>query len=217
MRAKLSVRATFAALSPAGSLWVGLRIASGAGEAVGRGAVEIDLSSGRAIEHRPLRPEEHASPEALPLPANLTDILFDGSDTWYTSIGGISRWQEGQLRTWSENEGLASELVHAIGRGPDGALWAGTSQGLVRFDGKDWRPLGSSEIAARGIATDGKRRVWIATSKGLRMLEPTPAPATVDPDQAPVILPGDMRDVTVDRQGRVWAMSSTTIALVADR
>jgi hypothetical protein len=242
MRAKQTLKATFAAMSPAGALWVGLRVSTGAGEGVGRGAVEIDLASGRAIEHRPMRAEEHASPEALPLPANLTGILFEGGDTWYASIGGISRWQEGQLRTWSENEGLASELVHAIGRGADGALWAGTSQGLVRFDGKDWRPLGTSEIAARGIATDGKGRVWIATSKGLRVVERAPglapperegaaarrdepaaatlAPATattVDPDHAPVIVAGDMRDVTVDRSGRVWAMSTTTIALVVER
>jgi hypothetical protein len=45
----------------------------------------------------------------------------------------------------------------------------------------------------------------------------TAAAPSVDPDRAPVIVSGDMRDVTVDRQGRVWAMSTTTIALVADR
>ena len=47
----------------------------------------------------------------------------------------------------SGREGLTSELVHTIGRGAEGALWAGTSQGLVRFDGKDWRPLGKAELA----------------------------------------------------------------------
>jgi hypothetical protein len=258
-----TAKATFAALSPAGALWVGLRATSGGGgEDVGHGAIEIDLANGRAVEHRPYRANEHASPEALPLPANLTGIAFAGRATWYASIGGIARWQEGQLRTWSENEGLGSELVHAIGRGGDNALWAATSAGLVRWDGKDWRALGPGGLAARGLATDTRGRVWVATNKGLRVIEltttppppgeapaasdstgapagesggepgggesaapvggaaserPAAAPAAIDLGAAPVVLAGDMRDVVVDRYGRVWALSSSSIALVVER
>jgi len=223
LRAKQTVKATFAALSPGGALWVGLRVSGGGGEAVGHGAVEIDLASGHSVEHRPIRPDEHAAPDALPLPADLTGIRFEGSTTWYAAIGGISRWQEGQLRTWSENDGLASELVHAIDRGADGTLWAATSQGLVRFDGKDWRPLGASEMAARGLARDAKGRLWIASNTGLRVIEPVSAPASgapaasLDVEHAPVIVAGDMRDVTVDGFGRAWALSPSTIALVSER
>jgi hypothetical protein len=231
-----------------------LRVASGNGGEIGYGAVEIDLSNGHAVEHRPYRANEHAAPEALPLPASVTGMLFDGGATWVSSVGGISRWQEGQMRTWSENDGLASELVHALGRGTDGALLAATSEGLVRFDGKDWRPFGTAALAVRGLATDGKGRVWLATNKGLRFLEPqgrdssgnaaqnsngqgsstrdssnqesksqasgdskdTSARAA-DPGAAPVVLAGDMRDVVVDRFGRVWAMSASSIALIEEK
>ena len=222
---KMTVRASFAALSPAGALWVGLRAVNEDGEEIGDGAVEIDLSNGHAVEHRSTRPSEHASPEALPLPANLTGMFFDSGSTWYAAIGGISRFQDGQLRSWSENDGLASELVHGIGRGIGGALWAATSEGLVRWDGKDWRALGTAALAIRGLATDGKGRVWLATSKGLRAIAPPPGRASagdahaggVDPGDAPVVLAGDMRDVVVDRFGRVWAMSVASIALVDER
>ena len=209
---------SFAGISGANTLWLGLRVAGPDGNDSGYGAIEIDLGNGHAVQHRPHRANEKVAAEALPLPSNLTGILFDSGATYYASLAGVSRWQQGQLRTWSENEGLASELVHGIGRGSDGAIWVATSEGVARFDGQNWRPLGTTELVTRGLATDGKGRVWIATSKGLRMLPPAdkgaPAP---DPGAAQVVLAGDMRDVAADRFGRIWAMSTTSIALVQDK
>ena len=67
---------------------------------------------------------------------------------------------------------------------------------------------------ARGLARDGKGRIWVATSKGLRALPPDAAGTGADPALAPIVVPGDMRDVAVDKFGRIWAMSTTSIALV---
>ena len=39
------------------------------------------------------------------------------------------------IRSWGREDGLPSANVQAIARTPDGYLWAGTSRGLVRFDG----------------------------------------------------------------------------------
>jgi hypothetical protein len=83
----------------------------------------------------------------------------------------------------------------------------------VRFDGKNWRPLGSGEIAARGLAVDRKQRVWVATQKGLRVMETGDS----DPAASRVVIPARMRDVTVDVFGRVWALSSSTIAIVEEK
>jgi hypothetical protein len=209
---------SFAAVSGASTMWLGLRVIGDEdGSDRGWGAVEIDLSNGHAVQHRPHKANEKVAAEALPLPSGLTGVLFDDGATYYASLGGVSRWQEGQLRTWSENEGLASELVHAIGRGSDGAIWVATSGGLARFDGQNWRPLGTTELVTRGLATDGRGRVWVATAKGLRALPPAAAGAAADPAGAPIIVPGDMRDVAVDRFGRIWAMSTTSIARVEEK
>jgi hypothetical protein len=209
--AKTTARASFAAISPANTLWVGLRAVSGDGSDVGAGAIEIDLNNGHAVQHGPQKVKARAA-EALPLAASLTDVLFDSGATYYASLGGVSRWQEGELRSWGENEGLASELVHAIARGPDGAIWIATSEGLARFDGKDWRPLGTTELGVRGLAVDAKSRAWVATSKGLRMLT-----GASDPAAAPVVVSGEMRDVVTDRFGRVWGMTTTSIAFVDEK
>ena len=46
---------TFAAVSPANTLWLGLRAAGEDGSEVGIGAVEIELGNGHAVQHRPQR------------------------------------------------------------------------------------------------------------------------------------------------------------------
>ena len=64
----------------------------------------------------------------------------------------------------------------------------------------------------RGLVIDGKSRAWVATSKGLRVLT-----GASDPAAAPIIVAGEMRDVVADRFGRVWAMSTTSIAFVDEK
>ena len=211
---KATPTVSFAAVSGANTLWLGLRVTGADGADSGHGAVEIDLGNGHAVQHRPRRPNEKVPAEALPLPTSLTGILFDKGATFYASLSGVSRWQEGQLRTWNENDGLASESVHGIGRGSDGAIWAATSQGIARFDGTNWLPLGTTELVTTGLARDGKGRVWVATAKGLRALPPDAGGTDADPARASVMVEGDMRDVVADRLGRIWAMSTTSIALV---
>ena len=49
-----------------------------------------------------------------------------------------------------------------------------------------------------------KARVWVATSKGLRVLTGRRRVIRAAPRWS---LAGDMRDVAADRFGRVWAMS----------
>ena len=216
---KTAPTVSFAAVSGANTLWLGLRVAGADGADSGYGAIEIELGNGHAVQHRPHKPGEKVAPEALPLPSSLTGILFDSGATYYASLAGVSRWQEGQLRTWSENDGLASELLHAIARGSDGAIWVASSEGLARFDGQNWRPLGTTALVTRGLATDGKGRVWVATGKGLRALPPGAGTgdAPADPGATPTVLAGDMRDVAADRFGRIWAMSTTSIALVNEK
>jgi hypothetical protein len=213
---KTTPTVSFAAVSGANTLWLGLRVAGADGADSGYGAVEIELGNGHAVQHRPHKAGEKVAPEALPLASSLTGILFDSGATYYASLAGVSRWQEGQLRTWSENDGLASELVHAIARGSDGAIWVATSGGLATFDGQNWRPLGTTGLVTRGLATDGKGRVWVATGKGLRALPPGATAADADPGRVPIVLAGEMRDVAADRFGRIWAMSATSIALVQE-
>jgi hypothetical protein len=211
---------SFAAVSPSGTLWVGLRAHVEGGDDVSAGAVEIDLASHHAIQHRALKEGEKPTPEMLPLPAALTGVFFDDAAIWFSSLSGVSRWQQGELRTWGENEGLASELVHAVAKAPGQLgddLWAATSEGVAHLDGKTWRARSSAEeaaVACRGLARDATDAMWIATSRGVRRVTPADAKAGRLGD---VVVARDARDVKVDRFGRIWALSSASIALIEHR
>ncbi|HSU61246.1 MAG TPA: two-component regulator propeller domain-containing protein [Bryobacteraceae bacterium] len=74
--------------------------------------------------------------------------------------------------SWSGNQGLPENSVLAIAQTPDGYLWLGTEEGLVRFDGiaftvynKENTPaLLSNEITALMVDHDGV--LWIGTHGG---------------------------------------------------
>jgi hypothetical protein len=215
--ARTAPKASFAAISPSGALWIGLRVSGGSGEDLGYGAVEIDLQTGLTVQHRPRKAGEAAPIESLPLPADLNGVLFDGGATWFASLSGIARFQQGQLVTWGEAEGLASELCWSVARDGDGAIWAATSEGIARFDGKSWHPAArtdtgtdSAKMAVHGLATDDAGWMWAATAKGLRIVG-----RSANLDRASVVIADDMRDLTRDGFGRLWALSASSIGLVS--
>ncbi len=215
--ARTAPKASFAAVSPSGALWIGLRAAGGSGDDAGYGAVEVDLQTGLSVQHRPRKAGETAPLEALPLPADLNGVLFDGGATWFASLSGVVRFQQGQLVTWGEAEGLASELCWSVARGGDGAIWAATSEGIARFDGKSWHPAegtDNAKVAVHGLATDDAGWLWAATAKGLRIVGIS-GRISGNLDRAPLVIPDDMRDLTRDGFGRLWALSASSIALVS--
>ncbi|MBN6151648.1 diguanylate cyclase [Xanthomonas sp. AmX2] len=42
------------------------------------------------------------------------------------------------IARWTMDEGLPHNLVHALAQGEDGLIWAGTWEGVARFDGRDF-------------------------------------------------------------------------------
>jgi hypothetical protein len=204
---------SFLAISPAGTLWAGLRAASG-GDDVGYGAIELDLQTGLSVQHHPRRPGVPTPVEALPLPADLEDVLFDGGATWFASLSGVCRFQQGQLELWGEAEGLPSELVWALQGAPGGAVVAATSEGLARFDGHAFRPFGGEKFAVHGLASDGRGTLWAATNRGLRPVDVRGGGDRALAD-APEVVPGALRDVASDAFGRIWALTTNAIALAS--
>jgi ligand-binding sensor domain-containing protein len=177
---------------------------------VGYGVLELDLGTGTSVQHRPRGKGEAQPAEALPFPSDVESAFFDGGAAWYGTLEGVSRFQTGGFETWGENDGLPSELVWKVGRGNDGEIWAATSGGLARFGSGSWHAFGADDLATHGLALDGLGRAWVATARGLRALDR----GVSDVASAPTVAAGDMRDLALDRTGRIWALSPATIVVV---
>jgi signal transduction histidine kinase/streptogramin lyase len=76
------------------------------------------------------------------------------------------------LTQWGHRDGLPSTAIYAVVQTPDGFLWLGTSDGLVRFDGVRFVqiPLSGMGDTAFGrvqaLRVDRTGAMWIGTERG---------------------------------------------------
>lgn len=92
------------------------------------------------------------------------------------SLGAIeSGWSPEQYRVdhWGVEEGLPVEGVYDVARTPDGLLWIATTEGLVRFDGHEFRTFDRGSIPQlqqsefRALLVDSRGELWAAGLGGL--------------------------------------------------
>ncbi|HYO55026.1 sensor histidine kinase [Archangium sp.] len=76
-------------------------------------------------------------------------------------------------RAWQAEDGLPQNSILSLAQTPDGYLWAGTLEGLVRFDGVRFAVFDETNTPAlpdrsvRGLALGRDGTLWIGTDKGL--------------------------------------------------
>jgi signal transduction histidine kinase/ligand-binding sensor domain-containing protein len=76
------------------------------------------------------------------------------------------------LSTWTTDQGLPQNFIITLAQTPDGFLWVGTLNGLVRFDGLSFRSFnkdGPPEMqdAIHRLICDNADGLWISTDTGL--------------------------------------------------
>ncbi len=72
-------------------------------------------------------------------------------------------------RAWRLEHGLPNETIRAFAQSPDGYIWMGTQEGLVRFDGIRFVTMGERESLIRGawiyaLTVDASGTLWIASA-----------------------------------------------------
>ena len=81
------------------------------------------------------------------------------------------------IAAWETVDGLPENSATAIAQAPDGYLWFGTFNGLVRFNGTDFtifNPDNTPELPSAGIVnvhSDRGGRLWISSYEGLLTLD----------------------------------------------
>jgi PAS domain S-box-containing protein len=83
------------------------------------------------------------------------------------------QWEDYLVDVWQTEQGLPENSATAMAQSPEGYLWFGTYNGLVRFDGikfESFEPRNTPELPSHSIINlhlDAKQQLWISTERGL--------------------------------------------------
>lgn len=99
------------------------------------------------------------------------NVAPDGTKWFGTNAGGMSRFKDGEWKTFFPLHGLADYWVYSFANHPDGSLWIGTWAGANRLDPKTEKFETYVEQLINewvyGIAVDKKGDIWFGTEGGV--------------------------------------------------
>ena len=123
--------------------------------------------------------------------------------------------------TWTTRQGLPHNQINAIAQTPDGYLWLGTWEGLVRYNGLEFHQFDRSNTpalkdngvrsvraAANGAVVVGTSRGGVAVKQGDRWRTWT---------RVDGLAQDEILDAVLDRRGRLWvATESMGLSMLED-
>ncbi len=142
-----------------GSLWVG----------TSAGVHEVELATGK-LRNTFTRKEGLANEYVFAV-----GLDREGQKWFGTNAGGVSRYKDGQWKTFFPLHGLADYWVYAFAQQKSGDFWIGTWAGVNKVDAKTGKfSTYVKELVNEwvyGIAVDAKDRVWFGTEGGVTLYD----------------------------------------------
>jgi len=152
---------------------------------------------------------------SLPLPGDFTGVAFAAEGTFLGSRQGVIRIDpKGGVQVFTENDGLASEVIRDILETRDGRVWVATGSGLGFFEDKIWRfsqergPM-SSSITSLALEQDGT--LWFGGETGVHRLKGDNVTSWDDGDG---LFSRSVLGLTVGPNGQVWALHESGLSIV---
>lgn len=118
------------------------------------------------------------------------------------------------IRNFSVNEGLIHKTVLSIFTDSEGFVWIGTTNGISRFDGENFKnftlqtntSLSSSTVSVKKILEAPTGELWMATNVGILIFDKENERTT------PVLSPSNMKIGAIDEivflnNGEIWCTS----------
>ena len=147
--------------------------------------------------------------QGVNIPIDVTAIAWKGTEeAWLASRSGAVRLQNSKtVKTYTENDGLESELVHDVIEGLGGNIWIATSRGIGVWDGQRWSfPKAMPYNAkATALARDPDSRVWIGTDKGVYEVVNEKQFTFISSRSG--LLDDKVPNLGIDVRGRVWVLT----------
>jgi signal transduction histidine kinase len=100
--------------------------------------------------------------------------LFEdkAGNIWIATLGGVSRFSNGQFATWTTKDGLASNLALGFFEDPQGGMWIATQGGgLCRFKNGNFATVttrnGLYDNLAFYMLADHLGNLWMGSNRGI--------------------------------------------------
>lgn len=153
---------------------------------------------------------EEGAPGEIRLPdawINTLALAPAGGTLFLGTNAGLARISGTGLRTFDENDFLASEVILSLTLAPDGRLWAGTMEGLGYVAADEWHAVRATGLGDRILALAADReRLWVGTDAGLFVGQGTRF-ARVDQANGGFEVTGPVRDIELDADGSIWVLT----------
>ena len=136
---------------------------------------------------------------------NFHHIIEDDRGRLWAGGLGLWRYDDGEWRVFTTDDGLASDRVFDIYQLPDGELWIGTAEGISRWDGERFTSLTTRDGLSNNFIHEIRQRgdkVYVATYGGGVALYDGRAWSTLDTRDG---LPDDrVHSVDFGPDGAMW-------------
>jgi diguanylate cyclase (GGDEF)-like protein len=117
-----------------------------------------------------------------------------------------------QLQNFGQADGLDNLMVTSLAQDAEGALWAGTSNGLYRFDGERFHRADDQHrlVEITAVLPDPRGGLWVGADDNLYRWDQGRIERMLRPDGLPLFVPGS-GSIALDGSGTVWAASGTQL------
>jgi hypothetical protein len=201
---------SFARFASSGSLWVGLAYRDGQ-ERHAYGIAIVEPATGKVAYHRTETVPDKKQ-KMWPIPVGVVDADVRGDVAWFATNEGVARLIGGQVKVWTEADGLRSELARAVTIAPEGGVIVATGAGAGVWDGKSWAFPPALRFEVNDVVATHNGQVWMATERGIAAWDGKKV-RRVDTRRG--LAENEVLDVAIDQFDRVWARGPSSLTLVS--
>lgn len=131
---------------------------------------------------------------------------------------GFAQWH--QIENYRIEDGVPQSQVTSVLQDSRGFLWLGTRDGLARFDGEEFKRIGTRDgLCSNGIealAEDSSGNLWVGTSNGLARIEAANTHYLNVRIQCyqkeSGLLSADIRNLLVGQKGQLWVATAVGVS-----
>jgi hypothetical protein len=210
---------SFAKFASPGTLWVGLRYHDGT-ERRAFGVAIVDVATGKtAYHHTEPTPsmierdkDKDKKPKMLPIPLGVLDADVRGDTAWFATNEGVARLSGGEVKLWTEDDGLRSELARAVTIAPDGSVVIATGAGAGVWNGTAWDFPAALRFEINDVVATHNGQIWMATERGIAAWDGKKVRRV---DKLRGLAENQIVDIAADQYDRIWARGPGSLTLIS--